>query len=294
MSMDNVNAKAGSDPSPVRQQTALGPIEYIDIGSGPVVVAIHGAMGGCDQSLILAKTVLNGGYRILAVSRPGFLGTPTGSGSSPVEQAALVAALLGALDIPKASLIAISGGGPAALSFCLQYPERCEKLVLISTATKPNTFKIPFRFNFVKLLARFPAITEKMRKNAANNIEKLVKKSVKDPRWRKQLLDDQESLALYTELTLSTFDKMDRRIRGSENDFRNTGESAYPLENLKVPTLIVHGTADPFVNFSEHALEASKRIPNCKLLMLPGGEHAAIFTHRNPARQGVAAFLDGS
>jgi len=44
---------------PTRTKTALGVVEYVEIGDGPVVVALHGAMGGCDQSLILAQTIGN-------------------------------------------------------------------------------------------------------------------------------------------------------------------------------------------------------------------------------------------
>ena len=44
-------------------ETARGPIEYVDIGKGPVVIPIHGAMGGYDQSLFLAQTIGAEGYR---------------------------------------------------------------------------------------------------------------------------------------------------------------------------------------------------------------------------------------
>jgi hypothetical protein len=43
--------------APKTAQTALGRVEYAEIGQGPVVVAIHGSMGGYDQSLILAQTI---------------------------------------------------------------------------------------------------------------------------------------------------------------------------------------------------------------------------------------------
>jgi len=42
---------------PERANTAIGVVEYAEIGDGPAVVAVHGAMGGYDQSLILAQTI---------------------------------------------------------------------------------------------------------------------------------------------------------------------------------------------------------------------------------------------
>src|SRR5512145_918287 len=80
-------------PSPAVVETSRGPVECAIVGDGPVVVALHGAMGGWDQSLLLARTLGEGGYRYVGVSRPGYLGTPLASGRSPEEQADLLAAL---------------------------------------------------------------------------------------------------------------------------------------------------------------------------------------------------------
>lgn len=55
MSYDLKDAHLVTKLTPQTVQTTQGPIEYMDIGEGPVVVTIHGAMGGCDQSLFLAR-----------------------------------------------------------------------------------------------------------------------------------------------------------------------------------------------------------------------------------------------
>ena len=78
------------------------------------------------------------------------------SGATPEAQADLLAALLDTLAIGQAAVIAISGGGPAAIHFALRHPTRCRALVLCSTVSRANTFKVPFRFQFIKLLARLP------------------------------------------------------------------------------------------------------------------------------------------
>jgi pimeloyl-ACP methyl ester carboxylesterase len=106
--------------SPKTVVTALGVVEFAEIGEGPVVVAIHGAMGGYDQSLVLAQTIGNSDFRYIAISRPGYLGTPMGSGGTTEQQGDLVAALLDALGITKAGVIAVSGGGPCAVQFGLR------------------------------------------------------------------------------------------------------------------------------------------------------------------------------
>ncbi|GEM_PF-1892810 len=36
-------------------ETALGPVEYdLTEGDGPVVLSVHGGIGGCDQARVLA------------------------------------------------------------------------------------------------------------------------------------------------------------------------------------------------------------------------------------------------
>lgn len=101
---------------PQTMQTPLGAVEYGEFGEGPVVLALHGAMGGFDQSAILARTILSGQHRVIAVSRPGYLATPLSSGETPEAQADLLAALLDALAIERASVIAISGGDIVAVA----------------------------------------------------------------------------------------------------------------------------------------------------------------------------------
>ncbi len=100
----------------------------------------------------------------MAISRPGYLGTPLSAGRSPQEQADLCAAVLDALRIRCTAMMAISGGGPTALQFALRYPDRCKALVMISACTQRLDVPVPFRWNFMKLMARIPGFTERMRK----------------------------------------------------------------------------------------------------------------------------------
>ncbi len=66
----------------------------------------------------------------------------------------------------------------------------------------------------------------------------------------------------------------------------------YPLEEIAVPVLIVHGTADRLVPFAQHAKALSSRIPGAELLAIEGGEHVALFTHREVVKAQVTAFLN--
>src|SRR5215831_14251823 len=54
-------------------QTPCGPIEYAVAGRGPAVLVVHGAGGGFDQGLQLGGWLAQRGFRVIAVSRFGYL-----------------------------------------------------------------------------------------------------------------------------------------------------------------------------------------------------------------------------
>ena len=77
--------------------TPRGDIKYAIAGVGTPLLIIHGSPGGYDHSIVgpLARPEEFDGFKIIAVSRPGYLRTPLSSGKTPADQADLYAALLG-------------------------------------------------------------------------------------------------------------------------------------------------------------------------------------------------------
>ncbi|HXV40776.1 MAG TPA: hypothetical protein VD701_07435, partial [Steroidobacteraceae bacterium] len=76
--------------------TRCGPIEYATQGEGPPLLIVHGAGGGFDQGLDGAGDVARLGYRVIAVSRFGYLRTPLPADASAEAQADAHACLLDA------------------------------------------------------------------------------------------------------------------------------------------------------------------------------------------------------
>lgn len=111
--------------------TPCGRIEYADAGNGPAVLVVHGAGGGFDQGLELAQPLINAGFRVIAVSRFGYLRTPMPGVASPEAQADAHACLLKALKLERVAVIGGSAGAPSAMQFCLRHPEGCSALVLL-------------------------------------------------------------------------------------------------------------------------------------------------------------------
>ncbi len=114
--------------------TSCGPIEFATVGHGPPVLFVHGAGGGFDQGLLLGAPLAQRGYRIIAMSRFGYLRTPLPAHACAQTQADAHAALLEALGIPRAAVVAVSAGALSALQLAIRHPGRVTRLALVVPA----------------------------------------------------------------------------------------------------------------------------------------------------------------
>jgi pimeloyl-ACP methyl ester carboxylesterase len=277
--------------APSMISTSKGEMEAVTWGEGPAVLALHGAMGGYDQGILLARTVLRPRFKCVAVSRPGYLRTRLSLGRTPQDQADLCAEVLTMLGIKSAIAVAISGGGPAALQFALRHKGRCTGLVMISACSHRLAVAVPLRWYLMKLTARFPGIVEKMRRRIEQYPAKAMERAVPETTLRDRLMGDKESAELLFRLQTSVFKDMRLRIEGSDNDIRVTrGDMDWPLEAIDVPLLVIHGTSDSMVPYQQAEL-LTRRVPGAELFSIEGGEHVCIFTHRAEVNERIEAFL---
>lgn len=116
-------------------QTPCGQIEYAVAGEGPPVLVVHGSGGGFDQGLDFGASLVERGFRVIAMSRFGYLRTPLPSDASPVAQADAHACLLDALGIERVAIVGASAGAPSSMQFVLRHPKRISALVLLVPAT---------------------------------------------------------------------------------------------------------------------------------------------------------------
>jgi pimeloyl-ACP methyl ester carboxylesterase len=281
------------DVRPERVPTPRGPVEVAAFGAGPVALCLHGAMGGFDQGLLLARTVAIPGLRYVAPSRPGYLGTPLAAGRTPAEQAELCALVLDALGHRDALVMAVSGGGPAAVEFALRHPERCRGLVLVSSCTARLEGPMPLAWYLFRLIARIPALGRVLRPDVDADPDRAVRRSIPDPALRAATLRHPEAGPLLLALQRSTGDRLPLRIAGAENDVRMTRRDLrLDLERLAVPALAIHGTADRVVPFAQ-ARAFAARAPGAELYGIEGGDHVALFTHLEEFRARVHRFVAG-
>jgi pimeloyl-ACP methyl ester carboxylesterase len=108
-------------------------LSYLDSGDGPAVLFIHGLLGSRQNWAHLVDT-LNSDHRVLA---PDLFGH--GASAKPMgdyslgAHAATLRDLLDRLGVDRVTLVGHSLGGGIAMQFCYLFPERVERLVLVSS-----------------------------------------------------------------------------------------------------------------------------------------------------------------
>jgi pimeloyl-ACP methyl ester carboxylesterase len=282
-------------PAPLILQTSGGPVETFQFGGGPALLALHGGMGGYDQSLLLVRAALGDepAARVIAVSRPGYLGTPLGSGATPEQQADLYAGLLDRLGVSASFVIAVSAGGPSAPQFAKRHPSRCAGLILVSCCT--GQLQVPpevaSRMPLMKLIARLPCLIGIMRWRAERNPLKAARRSIRDPALAARTLADPIAGPLLRELQSSTLRRLSERLPGTLNDIDQFSSiSPISAARIGIPMLVIHGNADRVVPFA-HGQHVGASAPNAELVAIDGGGHVSLFTHLDPIRTKVRAFI---
>lgn len=255
-------------------ETAMGPIEYACEGSGEAVLAIHGAGGGYDQGLLVARNVLSNGFRLISPSRFGYLRTPVPEDRSTEAQADAHAALLDYLEVAKCIVVGISAGAPSAIDFARRYPERTSALILVvprcyHPEIKVGVAKTTPNQAIVRLMQRGADFSYWIAlKSARSRIVRFlgVPPAVegKAPKLERAAVD-----ALIRSLL-----PLSARVEGLRIDGENEPE-AQALEQVTAPTLII-SAKDDLYETAPAAEFTAKQIGGSELHVLEDGGHLLV------------------
>lgn len=253
-------------------ETNCGPLEYATLGKGPPVLVLHGTSGGWDQGIAAARGLVAQGFQIIAPSRFGYLGTPLPPASLPPAEAEVWICLLDALQLQRVPVISYSAGAAPAIQLALRHPERITAAVFfvpgsggicpacIEEGTNPPRWLLDalYRFNFPMwvIMKVAPQFTYTLVAVPAALVPTLA------PADRAELNE-----AIQSMLPVSP-----RRL-GVLNEGNTQGTSIqYPLEQVTTPTLFI-SAADDLYKTLPVAQQATRLIPNAKLLEFPTGGH---------------------
>jgi pimeloyl-ACP methyl ester carboxylesterase len=110
------------------------PVNVIELGEGPPIVFVHG-LSGSWPNWLEQLPVLATRHRVIALDLPGFGHSPMPAETITISYyARLLDGLLGKLGVDAATLVGNSMGGFTAAELAIAYPQRVERLVLISAA----------------------------------------------------------------------------------------------------------------------------------------------------------------
>lgn len=266
-------------------QTAVGPIEYIDAGTGAVVLHAHGMGGGFDH-VQYCQFLIDAGFRVIVPSRPGYLRTPLTSGKTPREQAEMYANLLDALNIPQAAIYAISQGGASSLEFAQAYPKRCLGLVFVSAFTRPpKSGEFRSVLAYLKVLMSLDFMMWLVKPILVSGLISQARKAL--PPADQQDAGKMAALKAF----FGTISQASLRGHGLVNDFNNLYEwKGISLSKLKVPALLFHGTTDVFIQ-CEDSIATAKEIPDARYVQLDGVGHEGFITRLDRISNETLEFL---
>lgn len=283
-------------------ETAMGPIEYdVTEGDGPVVLSIHGGIGGCDQARVLAGWVDAERYRILSPSRPGYLGTPLEVGPSMEQQADALMALLDTLGIEKVAVVGASAGGPPAYLTAIRHPDRVAGLIAIDCIS--GFYDMPETAGPITQAIFLSDLGQKFMQKVSEWRPGLVLQSLfqSESLYTKDQMKEHIDYVLNDERAMqfmaafmATMSPYGPRRAGTENDMEQSRQFTHlDVDRIACPTLVLHGTHDADVKFYD-GVYAYEHIPGAERFWIEEGSHLGFWLSPNSraAQQAAAEFLD--
>ncbi len=263
-------AEVAEGTFPIRYVTIHGhQIGYRQGGKGPVLLLLHG-IAGSSRTWIPAMELLQEDYTVVA---PDFLGH--GRSAKPAGDyslgnfANLMRDLMIVLDIERATVVGQSFGGGVAMQFAYQFPDRCERLVLVDAGGLGREVNWILRLITMPgaeyvMPVLFPGVARRLGDRIIRLAERAGFHNVPTTEvWRSyRSLTDSESRLAFVRTMRSVIDP--------------GGQSVSAMDRLylaeRIPTLIVWGRKDRIIPLS-HANEALRTAPHSRLEVMAGVGH---------------------
>jgi pimeloyl-ACP methyl ester carboxylesterase len=262
-------------------------------GSGPALLFIHG-IGDSSETWREVLSALAGDYTVIA---PDLLGH--GLSDKPRADYSIAAYacgmrdLLSVLNIDTATIIGHSLGGGVAMQFAYQFPDRCERVVLMSTGGIGREVMLPLRaasapfadllLPLVTPLGSIPPVAWALRQ--AGRALKLAGSPLGE--------DADDLIAGYRRLgdpfARSAFLRTLRAVVDPRGQVVSMLDRSYLT--ARMPVLLIAGDRDPVIPF-RHTLTAHAAMPGSQLDVFHGAGHFPHHHHPDRFVAAVRRFVD--
>ncbi len=245
-------------------------LSYVDSGSGPVALFIHGILGSQRQWAELVDRI-DDDHRVVVpdLFGHGDSAKPTGDYSLS-SHAATLRDLLDHLGIERVTLVGHSLGGGIAMQFFYLFPDRVDRLVLVSSGGLGR------EVNLVLRAATLPLAEQVLGVVASDPVLERVEalgRGMQKVGWK----PGADMGAIWRGFT-SLGDRQSRRAFLATTraviDFGGQSISAHDHLGAVTPppTLIVWGSKDRMIP-AWHALNAQRAVPGCRVELFEGAGH---------------------
>jgi pimeloyl-ACP methyl ester carboxylesterase len=267
-------------------QTRDGVTLYVkDWGRGKPVILLHGWPLSADTFDDLAVALATAGMRAIAYDRRGFGRSAQPWGPYDYDTLADdLADVIEAIGVRDAALVGFSMGGGEVARYLSRYPDHAVTHAILIGAVVPYMLKTPDNPNGVPQgifdqMAR--GIAEDRAAFWASFFPDFYGTGVLRQPVSAEVLEWSRQMAMQASLkaTLACAEAF------SSTDFRPD------LKAFRVPTLIIHGTADKTVPIDTSARAAAAGIAGSVLREYDGAPHGLLASHKAQIRDDVLAFL---
>ena len=270
------HAPSQNTAAPVEKEAVVfgTKIHYLEAGSGPVVILLHG-LGGSSQNWALNITPLAQKFRVIVPDQIGF-----GDSDKPLIHYR-VGTYVDYLDqfckqlkIERASLVGNSMGGWIAAAYTVAFPDHVDRLVLVDAAG----YAPPPNFDYRTLYGLNPSTRAGMKQVAARVFYNKL--------FQSDALIDAAMAARITAGDGYTITSMIESITRGEDFLDNR------VKTIKQPTLLVWGRQDGLTPLADGE-RFKKEIPNSTLLVIDECGHVPQFEKASEFNAALLKFLQG-
>ncbi len=262
-------------------------IHYMEEGSGPVVLLLHGGGPGASGQSNYARNIaaLAARFRVIVPDMPGYGRSSKGiSGTDPFgDLATSMHGLLDALRVERAHVVGNSLGGACALRMALDRPERIGRLALMGPGGVDTTRSLPTA-GLRCLLSYYEGEGPSLAKLTRFIRDYLVYDGSLVP---DALIHARFEASIDPEVVAAP---PLRRPKGLP-DFKAVDFTRdRRLDSLETPTLVMWGTDDK-VNRPSGGRSLQRRMRNCDLYLFSRTGHWVQWERADEFNSAVTAFL---